>query len=227
MKYPFYHDYMAGRTNASTGPNDKIAIQLSLIANHLVKHGDLSFLKTLWDSVGTVVHRQACFMDFNWTSRHLVNLFHHIFVVGLEDIGTSILNEGSYSLEFCCRGPFQYLSVRFWKGETLCKVELARFGRATTFPAGDITMISKLLSSISNIPNIVCCSGCPKDLIALLDGCNFVEHGLQYPFRFDEFSFSSLLHKRKGSVFGPIDFCSVLRFLIVRLEPALKYLLAR
>ena len=103
MKYPFYHDYMAGRTNASTGPNDKIAMQLSLIANHLVKHGDLSFLKTLWDSVGTVVHRQACFMDFNWTSRHLVNLFHHIFVVGLEDIGTSILNEGSYSLEFCCR----------------------------------------------------------------------------------------------------------------------------
>ena len=162
-------------------------------------------------------------MDFDWTSRRIVTLFHHIFVVGLEDIATSILNEGSYSLEFCCRGSFQYLSVRFWKGETLCKVELARVGRATTFPAGEITLISKLLSCISTTPNIVCCSGCPKDLIVLLDGCEFTEHGLQYPFRFDEFSFSSLLHKRKGSVFGPIDFCSVLRFLIVRLEPALKH----
>ena len=84
-------------------------------------------------------------------------------------------------------------------------------------------MISKLMSSISTTPNIVCCSGWPEDLIVLLDGCDFVEHGLQYPFRFDEFSYSSLLHKRKGSVVGPIDFCSVLRFLIVRLEPALKY----
>ena len=113
--------------------------------------------------------------------------------------------------------------MRFWKGETLCKVELARVGRANAFPSGEITLVSKFLSCISTAPNIVCCSGCPKDLIVLLDGCDFVEHGLQYPFRFDEFSFSSLLHKRKGSVFGPIDFCSVLRFLIVRLEPALKF----
>ena len=95
LKYPFYHEFMAGRTTASTGPDDEVAIQLSLIANYLVNHGDLASLKTLWDSVGTVVNRQACFMDFNWTSRHIVKLFPHIFIVGLEDIATSILNEGS------------------------------------------------------------------------------------------------------------------------------------
>ena len=103
VKYPFYHEFIAGRTSASTGPDDKAAIQLSLIANYLVKHGGLTFLKTLWDSVGTVVNRQACFMDFDWTSRNLVRLIHHIFVVGLEDIGTCIYEEGAYSLEFCSR----------------------------------------------------------------------------------------------------------------------------
>ena len=133
-----------------------------------------------------------------------------------------MIAEGAYSLEFENRGQSRYLSIRFWKENNLCKVQLARCGRVSPSPVSEITLISQVVAAISLTPDIVCVSGCPLEVLMLLDECFFTGKGLHYPFRFENFSFTKLMHTRTASVFGRIDFCSVLQFLLVRLEPLLS-----
>ena len=220
-KYPFYSDFLAGRDHMSTGPEKRLETQLSLITNYLAKHGNLAFLKSFWDSVGTVVGRQASFSDFNWGAEHLGLIFHHLFLCAIQDISSQVISEGAYSPEFENRGQSRYLSIRFWKENNLCKVQLARCGRVYSSPVSEITLISQVVAAISLTPDIVCVSGCPLEVLMILDDCTFTGKGLHYPFRFENLSFTKLMHKRTASVFRRIDFCSVLQFLLVRLEPAL------
>ena len=86
---------------------------MSLIANYLSKHGDLAHLRSFWDSVGTIVNRSDSFGEFPWSPDHLSRIFNHFFVLGIDDIGNTVINEGAHSLEFENRGHFKYLSVRF------------------------------------------------------------------------------------------------------------------
>ena len=220
-KYPFYSDFLAGRDHMSTGPEKRLETQLSLVTNYLVKHGNLTFLKSFWDSVAIVVGRQASFSDFNWGAEHLGLMFHHLFLCAIQDISSQVITEGAYSLEFENRGQSRYLSIRFWKENSLCKVQLARCGRVYSSPASEISLISQVVAAISLTPDIVCVSGCPLEVLMILDDCTFTGKGLHYPFRFENLSFTKLMHKRTASVFGRIDFCSVLQFLLVRLEPTL------
>ena len=144
-------------------------------------------------------------------------MFHHVFVCGLADIAEQIISLGAFSLEFETRGQFIYLSTRFWKKDNVCKVTLIRFGRTVPFPTGYFATVSRVVSSISSRPNLVCCSGCPADIFQTLDLGRLFDRGVQQPFRLDDVDLPKLMHKQQQSIFGRIDFFSVLEHLVISL----------
>ena len=85
---------------------------------------------------------------------------------------------------------------------------------------GHLGSIARLLSAFSTRPGIVSCSGCPTTILQTLDASPYFEKGTQYPFRFDGHTFNVLVRRADTKVFGPIDFLSVLHFLIVYLGGA-------
>ena len=141
--------------------------------------------------------------------------FHHFFQCGLKDIAHHVGVKGFYSLEFEQEGLFNYLSVRFWKDQTLVRVRLCRFGFGNEFPKGHFGVISRLMSVFSQRPDIVSCSGCCYSILQTLDESPLTARGIQFPLRFDVFDLRGLLHKPTMSVFGHIDFFSVLQYLVI------------
>ena len=124
---------------------------------------------------------------------------------------------GGFSIEFEERGQVNYLSVRFWHGDTLCKVELLRFGRTVAFPTGHLGAVARLLSTISTAPDLVCCSGCPTDVLEAFNESDIFKRGVQAPFRFGDLDLARLMHKHSFSVFGRLDFFSVVEHLVLAL----------
>ena len=133
----------------------------------------------------------------------------------MKDLAHHIGLKGYYALEFEQEGLFHYLSVRFWKEQSLVRVRLCRFGFGNEFPKGHLGAISRVMSAFSQKPDIVSCSGCCYSVLQTLDESPLTARLIQYPFRFDVFEIRSLLHKPTMSVFGHIDFYSVLQYLIV------------
>ena len=148
----------------------------------------------------------------------LQRMFHHIFVCCIADIGNQVNSLGAFSIEFEEQGQMCYLSIRFWKEDFLCKVTLTRFGRTVPVPQGHLGSLSKVLSAISTKPGLVCCSGCPVAVFQSLDESPTFPRGIQYPFRLDEFKLSKLMHRESFSVFGRIDFFTVLEHLVLSLS---------
>ena len=147
--------------------------------------------------------------------------FHHFFTKALNDVSQSIATKGLYSLEFEDGVPFTIVYVRFWKDDHLVRLRLCRFGTANKFPSGHLGVIARLLAAFSPRPDIVSCSGCPAEVVQILDKSDFADKCPQYPFRFDEHAFQTLIHKSsQGGVFGPVDFYSTLQYLIVYLGGA-------
>ena len=123
-----------------------------------------------------------------------------------------------YALEFEVIGRSQVMSLRFWKEGSLVRMPLFRCPLIAGFPKTYVAGISRLLSAISTKPGLVSVSGCPAALVRPLDNWGMFPHGIQYPFRFDVMSLQTLMYQEGGSVFGPIDFFSQLRYLIVFLS---------
>ena len=145
-------------------------------------------------------------------------IFHHIFLCGIADIAYQVSITGQYSLEFETQGTFSFISIRFWKGDSLTVVRLLRYRTASEPAAGLLLALSRLLSVLSAQPQIVSVSGCPAELIPLLERSCFFQKGIEYPFRFDALSLPTKMHERWGSVFGAISFFSQLKFLIPFLD---------
>ena len=154
-------------------------------------------------------------------------IFHHIFLCGIADIAYQVSVTGQYSLEFEMRGTYSFVSIRFWKGEFLNVVRLLRYRTASEPAAGFLLALSRLLSVLSTQPQIVSVSGCPAELIPLLECSSrfqsvlascFFQKVIEYPFLFDAFSLPDLMHERWGSVFGTISFFSQLKFLVAFLD---------
>ena len=151
-------------------------------------------------------------------------MFHHFFVCGIEDIAHSIVEAGQYSLEFERKGHYLHMYVRFLrfcKEEFLCKVYVSRSGLLVKDIEGELGSLSRFLSAVSSEPDIVACSGVPLSFIETIDKSPLFKRSLQYPYRFDGFNLEKLMHKRSYSVFGRIDFFSVMRQLLVSLGGSL------
>ena len=133
----------------------------------------------------------------------------------MRDVASHVIASGEYSLEFIKQGVCLLVFVRFWRKDELCRVFLKRTGRVLGQSSAELGLISNVMAAVSTSPNIICCSGSSLEKIHLFDNSPYCEHGLQCPFRFEDFSIASLMHKESYSVFGRIDFHSVLKYLIV------------
>ena len=133
-----------------------------------------------------------------------------------------MIDMGGFGLEFEEEGQFHYLHIRFWKGNSLCKVKLSRFAKTTPVPHGYFTSTARLLSSLSSRPDLVSCSGCPLDAFETFDNCEIFAKGVAYPFRFETLDLSRLMHKQSFSVFGRLDFFAVLEHLVISLSGTLS-----
>ena len=148
-------------------------------------------------------------------------MFHHAFISGVSDIGDSINKLGAYSIEFEERGQFCFMSVRFWKEDTLCRVTINRFARTVPHPTGFVGTLSRLMSAISPQPGLVSVSGCPTEVFHAFDEDSYFKKGILCSFRFDELDLPRVMHRQNFSVFGRVDFFSVLNHLISALRGSL------
>ena len=126
----------------------------------------------------------------------------------MSDIAHHVNNSGKYSLEFESVDMQCVVSIRFWKGDHLSTVRLLRYRLASEHAAGMFTAVARIFSFLSVQPQIVSVSGCPSELIPVLEQSKLLTKGIQYPFRFDAFSLPKIMHQRWGSVFGGINFFS-------------------
>ena len=115
-------------------------------------------------------------------------------------------------MEFVKQGVFLLAFVRFWRKGELCRVLLKRTGRVVGQSTAELHLISDVMAVFSTSLNIVSCSGSTLETIQTVDDSPINEHGLQRPLRFADFSIAKLMHKESYSVFGRIDFHSVLQY---------------
>ena len=126
-----------------------------------------------------------------------------------------------YSLEFETVGRTRMMSVRFWKDDNLVRVQVHRCLLTQGIASNYFSGASRLLSVVSSKPKLVSVSGCSAPIVQTFDNCEELSFGVQYPFRFDVFSLSTLMHQSDSNVFGTIDIFSQLKFLVVTLRGVL------
>ena len=115
------------------------------------------------------------------------------------------------------------VSVRFWKGDALVRVQLYRCPLAQGVPGSYFAGASRLLSVISSKLKLVSVSGCSASVMPSFDDCEEFLYGVQYPFRFDVFSLPAIMRQFDANVFGIVDIFSQLQYLIVTLSGVLSH----
>ena len=148
-------------------------------------------------------------------------LFHHLFLEMMNDVGTHVVAASEYSLEFAQDGVFVLVFIRYWRDDQLCRVFLKRTGRLLGLNQAAIRLVSFVMGVFSTKPHLVSCTGSTLNTVILLDQCPYSAFGVQSTPRFEELSIKSLMHKKGYSVFGKIDFFSVLQFIVVSLGNSL------
>ena len=141
-------------------------------------------------------------------------LFHHLLQQITPILGNEILTAGQYSVEFEPQGVFLLLHLRFWKANRLFRVYVLRTGRLHGQTSAELQLVATLLAAISTEADLVCCSGATHNLVQLLDRAPFSQHGVQRPTLFNEITIKKLMQKDSYSVFGQIDFFSVLQYVV-------------
>ena len=132
-------------------------------------------------------------------------IFQYIFNCSMCDLAERIASTQCFVLEFENVGINWLMSVKFWKGDSLCRVFICRSG---------------LLSTDLNRELGVACSECPVELIQTIDHSDYLSRAVQSCFRFEHLRLQTMMHKPTYSLFGRIDFFSVLKSLIVSLGAA-------
>ena len=113
------------------------------------------------------------------------------------------------------------MTVKFWRGYELCRVFICRSSLPATDVTGELGSLARFLSAVSTQPDVVACSRCHVDFAKTKDQSDYFSQGVQCCFRFEQLSLPTLMHKSKYSVFGQIDFFSVLQALMVSLGGSL------
>ena len=148
-------------------------------------------------------------------------IFHHIFLRGMEDVAQTVNDSGLYSLEFEPQGGKEIASLRYWKSGFLLKLQLFQNGLASDPDHNQLLVVARLLFLLSTAPQIVCMSGCTVSVLRTVEKSSLQKKGIEYPFRYQVTSLHKLMHKREGSVFGPSDFYSQLKYLLAYLAHSL------
>ena len=128
-----------------------------------------------------------------------------------------------YSLEFETNGRTRTMSVRFWKDDTLVRVQEYRCPLTLGMPGSYFPGASRLLSITSSKPKLVSVSGCSASIVQSFDDSEEFLYGVQNPFRFDVFSQPVIMHQTDPNVFGIVDMFSQLKFLVVALSGVLVH----
>ena len=139
----------------------------------------------------------------------------------MNDIVEQVTAQQCFALECEDLGIYTYMSPRFWKGTELCRDFVCRSSLPSTDLAEELGSLSRLVSVVSTRADIVACSGCLSALARTIDNSEFSTCGLQSCFRFESLPLSRLMHKSSYSVFGHIDFFSVLQSLMISLGSSL------
>ena len=144
-------------------------------------------------------------------------IFQHIFTCAMTDIADHVTTEQCLGIEFEDQGLNRFMAVRFWKGQSLCRVVICRNGLPASEMTGELGSLARLLSVVSTKADIVACSGVPVELLQTLDQSPFFTRGVQSCFRIEQLDLSKLMHKSNYSVLGHIVFFSVLRALFINI----------
>ena len=140
-----------------------------------------------------------------------------MFLEIIEDLGSQINSSGEYAVESATDGVFLLSFVRFWHTDQLCRVFLKRTGRVQGQSQAEVCLISYIMGAISTKPRLVNCTGSSARTVQLIDQSPYSPYGIQSTPRFEELNLPALMHKKSQSVFGRIDFFSVLRYLVISL----------
>ena len=132
------------------------------------------------------------------------------------DLAEHITVEQCFAVEFEDKGPNRYMTVRYWKGQNLCRVFICRSELPATDLTGELGSLSRLMSVVFTKADIVACSGSSVDLLRKIDYSPFFSRAVQSCFRFSQLDLSKMMHKTSYSDFGHIDF-SVMRVLVIAL----------
>ena len=139
----------------------------------------------------------------------------------MNDMATHIMTSSESALEFAHDGVFVLVHIRFWREDQLHRTFIQRTGRLLGLTQAEISLVSFVMGAISTTPNMISCTGSTFRTIQLLDQCPYTKYGLQSPPRFEELELKTLLHRKSYSIFGKIDFFSVLQYLVLSLGGSL------
>ena len=138
----------------------------------------------------------------------------------MSDLAEQIATTQCFGIEFENVGTNRFMTARFWKGDSLCRVFICRSGLPSSDLTGELGSLSRLLSVVSTRADIVACSGCTVDLVKTIDHSDLFSRSVQSCFRFEHLRLETMMRKPTYSVFGRIDFFSVLKSLMVSLGGA-------
>ena len=145
-----------------------------------------------------------------------------MFIELMSDIATHVNLNREYAVEFAVDGVFLLIFIRFWRVDELCRVFIKRTSRLQGLTSAEMCLLSYLMGTLSTTPKLICATGCSARTVQLLDHSPYASFSIQSPPRFEELNLPNLMHKKCSSVFGKIDFFSVLRYLIISLGGCLE-----
>ena len=65
-RFPFYEDFIRGRTTPLVTPESRARTQLSMVADFIQSYGDITVLRSMWAKISSVTDHQASLCDFDW-----------------------------------------------------------------------------------------------------------------------------------------------------------------
>ena len=139
----------------------------------------------------------------------------------MNDMATHVMTSSKYAMEFAHDGAFVLVYIRFWREDQLHRTFIKRTGRLLGLTQAEISLVSFVMGAISTTPNMISCTGSTFRTIQMLDKCPYTKYGLKSPPRFEELDLKTLMHRKSFSIFGRIDFFSVLQYLVLSLGGSL------
>ena len=97
-RFPFYEDFIRGRTTPLVTPKSRARTQLCIVADFIQHHGDIAILRSMWAKISSFTDHQAALCDFDWGEvRMTVSIICSAFLVISPFEFGRVLNPFSFS----------------------------------------------------------------------------------------------------------------------------------